>query len=252
MKKWGLDELKKYKKEVKRKVGIFDSQLKGEDGACFVIDEEVIKIYWSKVLKQKSCDLSKYSSFKIAFPKYYIQDEKYYYAEIMPYYPYDELQKGINLDTNIELLMKNYSVIIDEIKKFMMICMKDLGFPGNILYSNDKGFYLIDTTMWVDEDWSYATKFNIRSFDRALFTVLSNLIGIHLKNDLANLEKVYQSIHDSNVGKEFLEVLEANLRQNYNYLNFMLSFQNVVKKYFDDDIETIGDIKKYNKKLKGL
>lgn len=82
--------------------------------------------------------------------------------------------------------------------------------------------------------------------------MLSNLIGIHLKNDLANLEKVYQSIHDSNVGKEFLEVLEANLRQNYNYLNFMLSFQNVVKKYFDDDIETIGDIKKYNKKLKGL
>jgi len=249
---WGMVDLERYKEEIERRKKYCQYELSGDDGTCFIIDNEILKIYWSKASKISRCDMSKYESNRIAFPKYYIQDNMYYYGEVMPYFPYEELENSVDLNTKLNKFMGHYYIIQSEIAKYPNIHMTDIGFIGNILYSSLNGFYLIDTTFWEDEEWSYTTRGNIRRFDGALFNVICSLIGINISSDIHNIKDDYQTIIGSNDGKELLEIIGANLKLNYDFKAFIISLQNVIRKYFNKSLETVGDIKKYNKKLKGL
>lgn len=65
-----------------------DYDLRGRTGVCFQRGKEIIKLYYRPIIEKIKCDMSKYHSSNIGFPKYYIKKESKYYAEIMDYYPY--------------------------------------------------------------------------------------------------------------------------------------------------------------------
>lgn len=230
-----------------------DYDLRGRTGVCFQRGKEIIKLYYRPIIEEIKCDMSKYHSSNIGFPKYYIKKESKYYAEIMDYYPYKMIFYAFDEKNNkIDLLIKNYKLIYEEICKFPNIYMKDLDFFGNILYDEQKGFHLIDTTDWIDEEWSCTETINARMINKALF----NAIKLYLYGDIDDMEfshdisSLYNGIRTTNRGKELLEVLQGTLNNTYDFIAFLNAYKEVIKESYNNSIETTEEMKKYIKIMK--
>lgn len=130
--------------------------------------------------------------------------------------------------------------------------MKDLDFFGNILYDEQKGFHLIDTTDWIDEEWSCTETINARMINKALF----NAIKLYLYGDIDDMEfshdisSLYNGIRTTNRGKELLEVLQGTLNNTYDFIAFLNAYKEVIKESYNNSIETTEEMKKYIKIMK--
>ena len=67
---------------------------------------------------------------------------------------------------------------------------------------------------------------------------------------LKELKEKYKMIRDTNLGKEFLAILESNLRYNYRFLDYLNCYREIIKKEFDYEVKTLEDVKKYTKIMK--
>ena len=122
-----------------------DYSLSGVTGYCIIEGDKIIKIYTIPMYDVE--DLSKYHSERISFPYEYLKKRRNVIGEVLPYFNILNIMDGINDNSNIDKLIDNYHIICREIALFPKIIMHDLSYP-NILYEEDKGFYIIDVTNW--------------------------------------------------------------------------------------------------------
>ena len=140
-------DIGKYKKQIKIKQQNYDDSLSGCTGYCFIEGNKIIKIYNRSYALSEVDNMSSYSSSRISFPIEYIKRMNRYYGEIMPYYNVSNILDSFKIKCDIDKLISNYFIIVNEMRKFPEIMMNDLSYP-NILYDEEKGFYLIDITNW--------------------------------------------------------------------------------------------------------
>ena len=65
---------------------IGNKALTGKDGRCYVVGNDIIKIYKCPKMKYEVEDLSNYMSSLISFPKYYIKVRDEIVGELMPFF----------------------------------------------------------------------------------------------------------------------------------------------------------------------
>ena len=141
----GLVDLEKYEQAilVRKKNG--DLNLRVCQGNCFIEGNEVVKIY--NHINQNASYLCDCVFERISFPYYYIEKNGNIHGEIMPYFDVKGLIYVLKDNCILDVLVRYYKVICEEICKFANIFMIDLSY-SNVLYDEEKGFYLVDTTSW--------------------------------------------------------------------------------------------------------
>ena len=226
----------------------------GYQGYCFIEGRRVIKIYNNPIDIGNITDLSKYYSNRIAFPKAYIENDGKVYGEIMPYCNGKTLSEAFSTKSSTELLKEHYEEMLKEIEFFSNLVMLDMDFSENILYSQQKGFYLIDTTSWMEKNGD-ENKDNFSNQD--LFTSVLLIYLYQVIFDTSSTTHIYQEIKNryqglktNNIGKEFLSVLKANLYCDFHLLELMIAWEEIIKNYYNYQVSSLGDVKKYTKIMK--
>ena len=248
--KKGMVELEKYQELAERCKNNDDYSLGGGQGFCFVNGTKIIKIYNEPKEIYEIDDFSDCFSYRIAFPVFYIYKNEKIYGEVMPYYRAKTLDVALTGRSRLDLFKDNYLDIIEEIKAFPDVAMFDIGYPRNILYSASKGFYLIDTTGW--QKWDNQLSDNIRFFNSSIMYVLNKVIFDTTERSMVkrNLQEGYWYLKSSSMGNELLALIESNVNGDYQLLELLDAYKMVVKSYYNYDVETLGDIKKYTKIMK--
>jgi hypothetical protein len=253
----GLFDLEKYEQAilVRKKNGNLSFQ--GLQGNCFIEGNDVVKIY--NIPNMNVSFLCGYSSKRISFPYYYIEKNGDIYGEIMPYFDAKALLYSLTKESTIDYLIKHYRIICEEIYKFPEIFMIDLSYP-NILYDEKKGFYIVDTTSCFLDFKDDFSKVNIESLNRAIIFALGCII-FEYENKLEFIaekeyfkeiiEVYFQKIKCFSIGKEFLKLIELCLNEEeYRFLDLVDVYCEIVKIYYNDELKTIEDAKKYIKIMK--
>ena len=233
-----------------------DIQLKGKDGFCLVENELIYKIYFFPKYNMLFYDFSKYKSDLISFPMHYLydcsvsfKDRKAIVGEIMPYFPKASITKSITETTNIHILIRNYLLMISELKKFPEIMMKDL-VSSNILYDEGKGFSLIDTSDWLINEYENYILFNKKCFDFSLSNLLlDNLLELYPRivdnyNFQNNLMKFGKN------GVDLLNAIRSTLNDDCRFIEILDLYCLVFEKAGLKPINTIEDMQEYTKMLK--
>ena len=233
-------DLKRYRKEV---FNFKDDNLSGCTGKCFIEGNQVVKIYYSPRVKDEVTDLTTYRSPRISFPLEYVKKRRYYYGEVMPYFPYKNLLEGINKDTQLEKLINDYNVIVDEIKRFPDLIMNDISWP-NILYDNNQGFYLIDIS-----NWEEAEIFNHGKFLEYNIGDLNDSIIYCLWKKCTSLDYDDYWIKKY-LGKSFYEAYICSIRGTYEFSKLLSICCEITQNYYNCDIKSIDDLQKSAKILK--
>ena len=222
-------------------------KLSGKDGYCFIFNDVIIKIYRHPKNKSDVTDWSSYQSSMISFPKRYLVDGKGIIGELMPFFEGELLVSAINLKTKLSLLYNHYYEMIKEIRNYPEIKMNDMGIV-NILYSEKKGFKLIDVTEW-KKDINQIDN-NIRLFDYSLICVIFDQI-------LIPGSSILRTVFPNNVlkygkdGQEFIKLKKKCLiEREYHFLEMMEAYNRMYKIHYSMDLKTIDNMKNYTKLLK--
>ena len=246
----GMVDLAKYQDIIEYRKDKDDYQMSGSEGYCFLERNKIIKIYAHPKEVHRITDLTDYKSERIAFPIYYIYKKGLVYGEVMPYFKAKTLDAALGVNTRVENITYHYQNIIDIINVFNDLLMIDISYARNILYSPTKGFYLIDTTAW-EKDKEKNSQ-NIHAFDACLFNricpiIFDSCLPIHV---LLDIKDRFWLIKNDVLGKEFFDLLNANLKGDYHIIELFDAYKSVVKTYYNDDVKTLGDVKKYTKIMK--
>ena len=229
-----------------------DKDLFGSQGFCLVKGKKIFKIYFNPC--ENVCDLSNYKSKKISFPIHYLYNQNNLSSnmcvgEIMPYYNKKQITWSLNEKTIIDLLVKHYFELRKEIDKFPEILMDDLC-TANILYNDENGFSIIDTTTWdVDKNKDFS-QYNKMLFD---FEVCERIVD-GILNIMPKTITDYEFYHNikkyGSLGISLFNALESTLNDKYELLNILNLLQEIANKYSLEPIKTLGDAQNYIKKLK--
>ena len=127
----------------------------GKSSYVFIKGDKVIKIYAKKYgddyVPREVCDFSKCSADTIVFPIEYIYENGKIVGEISKYIKSKPISESFNDHVNINKLIIGYEKVIDDMYLYNNINMFDLECV-NILFSNQLGFHIIDTTEWFFSD----------------------------------------------------------------------------------------------------
>ncbi len=242
-----MDYLSKYKKEIELRKRNGEYTLGGKTGFCFIEGSNIVKIYNNPINIHNHVDLSNYQSKRISFPINYLNYKGYIIGEVMPYYNIDTLDNTLNLRTNVDSLRKSFCEIREEIVKFPNIMMLDL-WPKNILFSSRKGMYLIDVTDWKLTINNYSDT-NIKYLCQSMRHLSRQIIyddGIAF----TNMDKYYNFLHNSKIGNELLHILLSYEKRDYVFLELIDVYKEFIRIYYNYEIKTLSDIKKYTKIMK--
>lgn len=240
--------------DYEKMINLFDCEKDpfGAQGFCLIKKDIVQKIYFERMRCEH--DFTKYKSSQIAFPMHYLCDyhnfsSKEIVGEIMPYFDKESITWSINETTRIDFLIEHYLEILHELEKYPEIDMMDLC-SANILYSQQTGFSIIDTTCWrIDMKQDFIDG-NKRDFDFGLASrLVDNVLEIgpmlvtdyHFSKNLMRYGKV---------GHDLLRVLEATLDDDYQILAILQLYRLIASSNGLEPIRTLGDAKNYTKKLK--
>ena len=230
----------------------------GKSAYCFKLNNSVLKVYadfsdkeFSPIDRGSVVDLSKYKSSVIIFPSEYIYENGVISGEISRFVP-DRALDDAAFNNNVRLLplLRNYREAVLELKKFDFIDMFDLC-TCNITYSGKNGFHIYDTT-----EWKYRSdekNMNIYRFDSSIVKELLNYLEfpqfLHWFIDTKMPNNILNNDY-GNLGKEFYEAIMDNLMDSYNVEDFINLFMKMYQKYYDREMKTLSDMKKYTKILK--
>lgn len=247
----GKVDLVRYQEEIDIRIDRADDNLSGAQGFCFIEGRKVIKIYNFPKKIEQLYDLSNFKSKKIAFPIFYVYKDKMIYGEVMPYFKGKTIDEAITGRSNINRLMHNYEDIIEEIMLYNNILMMDVEFEKNVLYTPNDGFKIIDTTSWKVYDKNQSEE-SIRQFNYALFNVLRKLIFNYdyVTKIVSELRENYWCLKGSTIGRELLYLIESNIKGDFHLIELIEAYKEIVRIYYNYDIETVSDIKNYTKLLK--
>ena len=248
--KKGLVDLERYNRIIEIKRENDDYTLRGAQGFCFIEKDKIVKIY--NDLNENKDRLNDYSSERISFPYYYIEKNDDVYGEVMPYFEAKDVGMSLTNDSLVSNLINHYKQIRKEVIKYSNISMLDLSYP-NILYDEEKGFYLIDTTSWFKwNDEKRNRLFNLKNLDKGISVILYSLIFEHeTRKELRDIVDYYKQIKNFPMGRELLKLMEMNLEgYETRFLELMEAYREIVKIYYNDEVKTLEDVKKYTKIMK--
>lgn len=248
----GLVELSEYRK--KKNIADFH----GKSAYCFLIGNKIIKIYannndqfYMSLDRNKINDLSSFKSNLILFPLEYLYENGRIEGEISKFIPDKSLENGaLNDRTMILPLLRHYREIINEIKKFNELDMIDLC-TSNVCYSGKNGFHIYDTTEWQFTD--RMDNNNVRRFDFQLFNQLLDYLNFpSFFHDFINTRIMYNVIRGKygKIGSDFLDTIQYNLMDDYHIEDFLILYMEMYKIYYNSEMKTLGQMKKYTKILK--
>lgn len=214
------------RKEIIIKQRKHDHSMSGKTGYCFIKGDKIIKIYEHPKLYSSDYDMTKFKSKRISFPMDYMYERGAIIGEVLPYYNIDSINKSFNSLDNIDYMIDAYQDIEQEIRRYPFIAMYDIC-KENILYSNSKGLFLIDTTDWVKEEESYI-EYNLMLLERSILIALKDII---IKNNYKKingetlLKYFYEYIGDGNnildLLREYHDTKKINCNYEKKYLKIM-------------------------------
>lgn len=241
----GLVDLNELRKQIP------NTKYSGKSSYCFRMGNKIIKVYVGKVNRDKIVDFSKYSADTIVFPDEYKYENGQKAGEVSIFIPDEKVDIAINEKTKIKLLMYHYDQVMSDFMTYPNICMYDLRYV-NVLYSEKRGFHIIDTTDWEIKDDSL--KSNIFYFNICVVDTILNVVDVPTERYYTYLflEKIFYNncLKYGIVGKKFIEVLEGNLNGQYRFHDLMSMYQQLYKMDHNEELETIGDMKEFTKILK--
>lgn len=231
----------------------------GKSSFCFIIGDKLVKVYAKKkddYYPENVCDFSNFTANTIVFPNKYIRENGRIVAEILDYIKSDDITKSFNDEAILQVMTSGYDDVIQDMFLYSNIYMIDLC-TVNILFSNELGYHLIDTTEWkMADDLSNncPLKYDIKRFNYALISAVSNNIKMPII-----FSKYYNKIDDAfyknmakygNAGKRLQESMNFILNDRFNFLRMMYAFMETYRIHFGQDPKTLGEIKEFVKVLK--
>lgn len=202
------------RKEMLIKQRRHDHSMSGKTGYCFIKGDKVIKVYEHPKAYSDAYDMTYFKSDRISFPIDYLFEKGAIIGEVLPYYNVESINKSFNSTSNIEFMIDAYQEIIQEIKKYPLIAMYDIC-KENILYSNNKGMFLIDTTDWKMEDED-CSAYNLRLLERSILIALKDIIVKNSYGEINNGEKILKYFYDYiNDGNNIIDLLREYREKKY-------------------------------------
>ena len=243
-------DIRKYKKEIRRKIMINDDSLSGCTAYCFIENDKIIKIYKYPFSDLDVDDLSSCVSERISFPYEYIKKRRYYLGEVLPYFNVNNIMESIQNNCNIDKMMNHYNIIVKEIKKYPNIIMHDLSVP-NILYDDVNGFFLIDVTFWkkIKDNVYNSFVYNLNSLNDSLTFAFYDFLfmnGYDLIMGNNEIEEMIKKI----LGLEFYELYLKGRKRTYDFPKLMEMYREIMVKKYNILINNTEDMKKSIKILK--
>ena len=231
----------------------------GKSAYCFLQGDKIIKIYASladakfDILDaQYIPNLSKYHNKTIVFPDSYIYENGVKAGEIMKYIPDKSLYELMYDDFLVNLFMKNYDVALKDIKKYSNILMKDLC-SVNILYSNDNGFHIIDTSEWKMFDRNTVYR-NTKRFNETIINYLFEYVEmpVSYRGDYPVFDETFKrnTQRFGYLGQELFNIIECNAHETYDIKELLCAYKALFQYYRDKDLKTLSDVKELTKVLK--
>ena len=234
------------------------ANFRGKSAYCFIRDNKLIKVYANKqdvgfmsLDRDSICDLSKYEADTIVFPDYYLYEDGKKAGEVMDYI--NDLSIDVAFDDRIELipLVENYELVIRDILTFSNLKMCDLC-DVNILYSQENGFHLIDTTEWELSDEK--ARWNIKRFNTYVIKTLLEYIDVPINycRDYCFIDKKFQKklFKFGKPGERLYQTLDHNLNEKYSIYDLIYAYMTLYHKYYGEELKTLEETKELTKVLK--
>lgn len=231
----------------------------GTSAFCFIRGNKIIKIYDEKSYmraipfdRNSVQDFSMYKDDTIIFPDEYIYENGIKAGEIMDYIKNESIIFSLDDDTLIRPFINNYENSYDDILIYDNILMCDLC-SANILYSNELGFHIIDTSEWKYSD-NNTSSWNIHRFNNYIIKRFLEYLEIVIEyqgnnamlcNDLKNNLLKYGT-----VGKNLCNVLEHNINHKPNVLDFIYAYMDFYQNYYNFGLRSLKDMKDLTKVLR--
>lgn len=241
---------------------ILKADFYGDTAYCFVRGNKIIKVYakqgdkgsFTYLNPRTICDFSMYKADTIVFPDEYILENGFKAAEIADYIKnkslYDMFHEE-NAEIIIDPFISGYEKVINDFMTYYNILMNDLC-SVNILYSNELGYHVIDTTPWKLVDDAHKT--NIKRLNEVLIRALIDYFKIPVI-----CGKYYNEIDDNyydnlskygNAGIRLQENMKLLMNDKYRFLDFVFSYMAVYRVHYSEEAKTIDELKEFTKILK--
>ena len=245
--------------ELRRRFANGETSLVGNTSYCFVDGDKIIKVYGRKhekgiyipVERDKVIDLSCYKSDVIVFPDEYFVENGLPAGEISDYINNKNILESFNEEALLSIMINRLDPVIREIMLYKFLKMNDLC-GSNILFSNELGYHIIDTTPW--ELAIDASKNNLNNLNKYLIeTVKDNLeLPVKYSNFFNKIDPIFYK-NTAKFGKPGLE-LQKNIvlltKLKFDFINLITAFMEAYRVYNGTDANTLGDVKEFVKVLK--
>ena len=248
----GLVDLKELRKNM------LNANFRGKNAFCFINGDKIIKVY-AKTSKNeyipldvdKLYDLSVFCADTIVFPDEYIYENGKRAGEILKFIRDKSIDESFNDKVNLKKLVDSYEKVLNDLLLYSNIDMVDLC-QVNILYSNKRGFHIIDTTEWVVNN--SLVNGNFYKLNSTLIAAVMEYLEIpilysryysNIDKDLIDKLKKY-----GKEGKNLQKSLINLMNNNYDFLGLMFALMDTSRIYNDKETETFKDIKEFTKILK--
>lgn len=228
----------------------------GKSSYCFIRDDKIIKIYAPKYgdnyVPTEVCDFSKFSADTIVFPDKYIYENGKIVGEIAKYIKSESIDKSFNDKAIIKRIINSYEKVIEDMYLYSNIKMFDLCCV-NILYSNNLGFHIIDTTEWCFSD--NELKRNMHNFNSSL---IQELLIEYLEIRMV-FSKYYNTVDETymkNIGKfgqagqNLKKSIRLLMNNSYDFMRILTAYMDAYRVYSGNDAKTLKDINEFTKVLK--
>lgn len=248
----GLVDLKELRKNM------LNANFRGKSAFCFINGDKIIKVY-AKTSKNeyipldvdKLHDLSVFCADTIVFPDEYIYENGKKAGEILKYISDKSIDESFNDKVNLKKIIDSYEKVLCDLLLYSNLDMVDLC-QVNILYSNKRGFHIIDTTEWVINN--SLVNGNLYRFNSTLIEAVMEYLEIPIiysryANNL-NKDFIDQLKKYGREGKSLQKSLINLMNHNYDFLGLMFALMETSRIYNKKETETFQDIKEFTKVLK--
>ena len=249
----GLVDLKELRQNVKK------ADFSGKSAYCFIKDNKIVKVYarredpgfYTVIDSNKVCDFSKFSADTIVFPQEYIYENGHIAGEISEYIKSKTIDQSFNNSAILKCIIDGYEKVVQDLYLYNNINMVDLCFV-NILYSNKRGFHLIDTTEWRIED--NALRKNLYNLNLSLIDTFVERLDIPV-----TFSRYYSKVDDTyykslekygSAGKKMQNNIDILMRNKFHFMNLLYAYMEVYRVYASSDAIKLKDLNEFTKVLK--
>ncbi len=227
----------------------------GKSSYCFIIGDKIYKIFAKKYgnpeMPKNQCDLSMYQADTIMFPLEYIYEYNQSVGEISQYIANKSIMDSFNATAIISRILESYDEVVGDLMMFPDIYMQDIC-GVNILFSNELGFHIIDTTDWIKSKNMFSvnlSKFNVSLIGEIFeYTDISIIYG-RFANTVDHRIKEMASKFGT-AGERLKESLKLIEYRKYNFIKFIEALMYCYRIYSGNDPKTLGEIKEFVKVMK--